>query len=577
MFRWQMTASCDKDVILKWIGSGVKPVNLAIRTGTRNSENGKFLVGTDLDLVDHPMKARLERYSHTVTQRSGSGGDHAFYWSDLPIRNSVQLVEEKMDIRGWGGIMVIAPSLHKSGNRYEFTCDLQRTEIQDLPDFLVKKLRIAVAEKKRKPKVEKAEDKEPVTSAKTRSDMMKHWGEKSIGTIRSDMSNGLKVPLGARNATMHRLLSSDRAKGCPTTAKLMQVAHEYLSGFEFPETFAEELDGIVKSVMRYPAYNNSHEKVNELYLGWLGKKGFQKTYDLETLEAHDKAFFDTLEPCSEVDGMVSLKDIAAKRAEFLKAQGIEKFATYRSQLLSKKLLSLGVVKKRLPKGNFWLLQFKDRKSVDSRSVSCNTSNVVPPSAENRLNMSEELKDENKKKGLKDGDIINFKGRKVRVELIHDKVPIKVHPREHLYLGKTGYDYNKALLALMPRMTEDMIEAFEEGNLVMDEGKTFEFLSGLHVGDVIGVKSQRYQVRNLPEPGYRDHLLVEAVKPTKTPGTYESVAGEPTVTFLKFGEVDHARELGLVDILWRDGKPYGVDEFQDMTVVLLHDLDESKKT
>jgi hypothetical protein len=31
---------------------------------------------------------------------------------------------------------------------------------------------------------------------------------------------------------------------------------------------------------------------------------------------------------------------------------------------------------------------------------------------------------------------------------------------------------------------------------------------------------------------------------------------------------------MLDILWRDGKPFGEPEFQDMTVVLLHDLDET---
>ena len=574
MFRWQMTATCDKNLVLRWIGTGTKPINLAIRTGIRNSENGKYLVGTDLDLVDHPMKVRLERYSRTVTQRSGSGGDHAFYWSDLPIRNSVQLVEEKMDIRGSGGIMVIAPSMHKSGNPYQFTCDLRRTEIQDLPEFLVKKLRIAVSEKQRKQR----EPKEPTTpiSAREASRLVKFWGEKSINAIRSSIESGEKVPMGARNATMHRLLSSDRAKGIPSTALLIQKAQEYLSGFENPDDFAEEIEGIVKSVMRYPAYNNSHEKVNELYLGWLGKKGFKKNYDLETLESYDKMFFESLEICSDIDGvMTSLKEISEKRAEFLKAKGVTNFATYRSQLLSKKLLSMGVTKKKVAKGNFWMVRFKSN-SVDSPSISCNTQHAHNP-PEGRLNMTEELKDETQKKKLKDGDVIERNGKKFRVELINTQTKVKVHPREHLYLGKTGYDYNKALLALMPRMTEDMMEQFETGDLVMDADKTLEFLSQVKIGDVIGVRHQRYQVKDLPEPGHQDHLLVEVVKPTKTEGVYERV-GEPTVTFLKFGEVDHARELGLLDILWRDGKPYGIDEFQDMTIVLLHDLDDpdSKK-
>ena len=192
-------------------------------------------------------------------------------------------------------------------------------------------------------------------------------------------------------------------------------------------------------------------------------------------------------------------------------------------------------------------------------------------------MTEELKDENQKKKLKDGDIIERNGKKFKVELIHTQTKTKVHPREHLYLGKTGYDYNKALLALMPRMTEDMIDQFDTGDLVMDADKTLEFLSEVKIGDVIGVKAQRYQVVHGHELDPYQALPVNKVKPTKTEGVYEPVESKP-VEFLKFGEIDHARELGLLDILWRDGKPYGVDEFQDMTVVLLHDLDDpdSKK-
>jgi hypothetical protein len=190
-------------------------------------------------------------------------------------------------------------------------------------------------------------------------------------------------------------------------------------------------------------------------------------------------------------------------------------------------------------------------------------------------MTEELKDETQKKKLKDGDIIERNGKKFRVELINTQTKVKTHPREHLYLGKTGYDYNKALLALMPRMTEDMMEQFETGDLVMDADKTLEFLSQVKIGDVIGVKSYRYRVN-------RNHRLdstvleVAKVKPTKTEGVYEPLSDDAEA--LKFGELDHARELGLLDILWRDGKPYGIDEFQDMTIVLLHDLDDpdSKK-
>jgi hypothetical protein len=568
MFRWQLIATCDKETIMSWIGSGNKPINLAIRTGMRNPENGKYLVGTDLDLIDHPMKQRLERHSKTVTQRSGSGGDHAFYWSKFPVRNSVQLVDEKMDIRGSGGIMIIAPSKHKSGNSYTITCDLKNTEIQDLPEFIEQRLRITVAKK------QPTEQQQTPRVAVRTSQAVSFWNERSVTSIKNAMANGEIIPVGARNSTMHRLLSSDRAKGVPTSAKLLVKAKEYLSSFQEPESFLDELDGIVKSVMRYPAYNNSHEKVNELYLGWLGKNGYRKDVDLETLEAMDRMFFDSIEPSSSLDHQVSLEEISQRRAEFLKQAGLTKFATYRSQLLAKKLLGLGIQKRRTAKGNFWLVKFKENP-LNLSGASCKNGNM----SKSTLNMAEELKNDPKAKGLKNGDIITWKGRKVRVELIETKVPNTEHPREHLYQGRTGYDYNKAMMSLMSRMTEEQMEELAKGpqsGLLMDKEKTVEWMLSVKPGDVIGVVKDLYLVQ---EPAYPDdfdpdlELFVARAKPVKgKPGTFESVS-DSSVPLLTVWELDHARELGLLDILWRDGKPYGIPETRDMTVVLLHDLEE----
>jgi hypothetical protein len=192
-----------------------------------------------------------------------------------------------------------------------------------------------------------------------------------------------------------------------------------------------------------------------------------------------------------------------------------------------------------------------------------------------LGMATELNDESKKKGLKDGDVIEHKGRKVRVELIQAKVKNTEHPREHLYQGRTGYDYNKAMINLMSRMTEEQMEelAAESSNtLLMDEKKTCEWVRSLQPGDLVGVIQQLYLVQNVE--GFEDTKLLHLAKAKRLgPGDYavENYNGE--VSYLSIYELDHARELGLLDILWRDGKPFGVPETRDMTLVLLHDLEE----
>lgn len=561
-----MLATCDKETVMSWIGSATKPINLAIRTGMRNPQNGKYLVGADLDQINHPMKQRLERHSKTITQQSGSGGDHAFYWSDFPVKNSVQLIDDKMDIRGSGGIMVIAPSRHQSGRTYQLTCDLKTTKIQDLPEFIEQRLKMAVIRKSVKRSEANNESRTPLPP----SELVKFWNDKSISLIKSALANGEQVPVGARNSTMHRLLSSDRAKGIQTSAKLLEKAKQYLLGFQEPETFIDDLESIVKSVMRYPAYNNSHEKVNELYLGWLRKKGFKKEVSLEILNAMDKRFFDSLQPSSSIDDQMTLKQITELRASYMKQVGLSNFATYKSQLLAKKLQSLGIQKKKTAKGNIWLVKL----SLQPDAITCKNANNMSKTAPKQESFD--------KDSLKDGDIVERNGEKVRVELIKTQVKNTTHPREHLYQGKTGYDYNMAMINLMSRMTEEQMEELSKGpnnSLLMNKEKTVEWMLSVKPGDVIGVVKDLYLVQ---EPWYPDdfdpdlELFVTKARPVKgSPGTFEPVdANHNPNPLLTVWELDHARELGLLDILWRDGKPFGAPETRDMTIVMFHDLDET---
>jgi hypothetical protein len=353
----------------------------------------------------------------------------------------------------------------------------------------------------------------------------------------------------------------------------MTLALKYLGYFEDPTSFELELEGIVNSVSRYPAYNNSFEKVNELYLGWLAKNGHKVHYELDTLEAFDKKFFDTLKKTSELEMPMTLQEVSACREEFLKSQGLVRFATYKSQLLAKKLLSLGFLKRKTRKGNFWMVKIGVQTTSPEPMMK-----VKPPTQPlETLNMTEELKDESKKKGLKDGDIIDYNGQKVRVELIKSKVPVKQHSREHLYMGSTGYDYNKSMMSLLGRLSEEQMDLLERNELVVDREKTLAWMRSVKPGDIIGVKCNRYEV--LPyekgqEPGVE--LPVISVNHVHgKPGEFRPFPDACASVFLT-SEIDHARELGLLDILWRNKKPYGEPDTKDMTVVLLH-VEENSKT
>jgi hypothetical protein len=188
--------------------------------------------------------------------------------------------------------------------------------------------------------------------------------------------------------------------------------------------------------------------------------------------------------------------------------------------------------------------------------------------------TKELNDDSKK-NLKDGEIIDWNGKKVRVELIKTQAKNTTHPREHLYQGRTGYDYNKAMMDLMSRMTEEQMEELAKGpgnTLLMDKKKTCEWVRSLQPADLVGVIDQLYLVQNVESFGDTNRLHLAKAK-RLGPGDYAVVDYNGEASYFSVYELDHARELGLLDILWRDGKPYGIPETRDMTVVLLHDLEE----
>jgi hypothetical protein len=75
----------------------------------------------------------------TVIVRTGGGGFHFFYkHPNTPVKNRVR-IREKTDIRGDGGYVVAAPSLHKSGNRYEWAVAPEDAGFEDFPRWILEK------------------------------------------------------------------------------------------------------------------------------------------------------------------------------------------------------------------------------------------------------------------------------------------------------------------------------------------------------------------------------------------------------------------------------------------------------
>lgn len=136
--KWQEVATTDQDTIIKywqkWPDS-----NIGIVTGKKN---GVFVL--DIDIKDNGHESLEQLTDHfgplpdTVEQITGSGGSHYLFKYKEGIGNKTNLMPG-IDIRGDGGFIVVAPSIHESGRKYEWELSSHPLEVEtlDAPNWLI--------------------------------------------------------------------------------------------------------------------------------------------------------------------------------------------------------------------------------------------------------------------------------------------------------------------------------------------------------------------------------------------------------------------------------------------------------
>lgn len=88
--------------------------------------------------VDSPKGGRITLPGITTTATTGSGGKHYIYTCpDEEIPNSASKVAKYVDIRGEGGMIVVAPSVHPNGNEYVWELSPWDTPPAQLPKELL--------------------------------------------------------------------------------------------------------------------------------------------------------------------------------------------------------------------------------------------------------------------------------------------------------------------------------------------------------------------------------------------------------------------------------------------------------
>jgi hypothetical protein len=153
---WQSRATTDPDQIVKfWTGDGQYPANKQgkawpyKRVSYPRNVSIVLPYGCGLFVLDEDgdegmgtvaaLEAQHGALPKTPDSRSGSGkGRHRIFRTSRPIRNTASGVAPGVDIRGEGGQIIAAPSIHKTGNFYQWAegCAPWECEIAEAPAWL---------------------------------------------------------------------------------------------------------------------------------------------------------------------------------------------------------------------------------------------------------------------------------------------------------------------------------------------------------------------------------------------------------------------------------------------------------
>jgi len=131
-------ASTDEAKVRRWWEIWPE-ANIGVATG-KNA--GFFALDVDPRMGGAESLASLEakhaKLPWTRTAVTGGGGVHHFFkCPDFPVKNTTGRLGPGLDIKGEGGAIVVAPSLHTSGKRYTWRND---APIADAPKWLLRLL-----------------------------------------------------------------------------------------------------------------------------------------------------------------------------------------------------------------------------------------------------------------------------------------------------------------------------------------------------------------------------------------------------------------------------------------------------
>lgn len=217
--RWPEQASTNPTVIREWWARWPQ-ANLGLATG-----RGSGLVVLDVDPRNggddelHELELSYEPLPQTVEVLTGGGGRGLLFRAPLEaVRNSANAVGPGLDVRGEGGLAVMPPSAHASGNPYVWSVDGHPEHVApaDPPAWL----RALLTSRPAKPALEKArlvEGDRNVTLTRMAGSMRRAgFTAAAIGAaLQRQNADGCKPPLEASEVNRITRSAASWASGPP--------------------------------------------------------------------------------------------------------------------------------------------------------------------------------------------------------------------------------------------------------------------------------------------------------------------------------------------------------------------------
>lgn len=235
----------DKNIITAW-WSKVPSANIGLCTG--KTASGKCLVVVDLDEDEEKDKHGISELQRYLTDKSaafpptleavtGRNGRHLAYFTDEEIRNTTDLLPG-IDVRGEGGYIVAAPSIHPNGNGYKWTDGFHPEKIAQADEAVLAFLH----QKKQKAKSDLPNLQAEARKRRKPEPLPLDPLNRVISSLALDFSQG------TRNDSLFKLAASLQARGFEDN-EIKRLLYQANAEKCTPSIEQSELDTIINSAL----------------------------------------------------------------------------------------------------------------------------------------------------------------------------------------------------------------------------------------------------------------------------------------------------------------------------------------